>query len=186
MQYVIDQDKFEQGVRDAGFRSVSALAQRLGVHRNSLYHYLSGKNGVYPTVLSNAFELLGIEPSEVIIRDSRRDRYDLKVISPLVDRLQSKYSVGCYILFGSRSKKTHKEFSDFDIGLYASNKIAHDVYFDLVEYTAVLAEDLPVEVQLVDLSSATDEFLLEAIPGAKFLGGSLTNWLALKERILDE
>lgn len=181
MQYAIDEDRFHEALKAAGYRSLSAFADDLGVHRNSLYHYLSGRTSIFPSVLSQSFEALGLDPREVIVPTAPSD-YGLELIAPVVDGVLKRVEGACLVLFGSRAKGSHRRFSDFDLGLYAPSPISSEEYLPLLTLTDDLAEDLPVKVQLVNLSQAENDFLMGIVPDAQFLGGSLSAWLHLMKR----
>lgn len=178
MQYQIDTDKLQKAMFDSGYSSVAELAKSLGLHRNSLYGYFNGKLSAFNSSIEMVFKALEIEPFEVITKVG----YDLSLVADLLDSLIQENSSVCYVLFGSRASGTHKRFSDFDIGVFSQANIGVYEYSKLLDISEDLSEDLPVEVDLVDLSAAEQFFLDNIILDSEFLGGSFKQWINFKKR----
>jgi plasmid maintenance system antidote protein VapI len=64
----IDPPKLLQAMRARGFDSVTELADSLGLHRNTVGNYLSGKTGM-PQALALILEALDLAPGEVLYLD---------------------------------------------------------------------------------------------------------------------
>ncbi|MBL7661305.1 nucleotidyltransferase domain-containing protein [bacterium] len=177
--YIIDSQKFNSALERAGYDSLSELASRIGVHRNTLHHYLSGTS-VFPDSLNKLFFALAVEPEDIIAKPKKQ--YTLELVVPIVDAILKKYPECCLVLFGSRARGGAKQFSDFDLGVYCEKGLAHADYRCLVEIKEKLSEDLPIFIDLVNLNKADDNFLKSIGPGMKFLGGRLSDWLKLQRK----
>lgn len=175
--YVIDPNKFQQALASSGYSSIQSLAQELGLHRNTIHHFLSGAS-VFPESVAKILGALGIEPSDLIKKDKKE--YGLETIAGLVDALLERKRDMCVVLFGSRGRGTSKRFSDYDLGVYSQHGIDHEIYLKLISCKEEKAEDLPVTVDLVNLNRADRKFLLGIGGDMRFLGGRLSDWLALK------
>jgi len=83
--------------------------------------------------------------------EARFERYKNELVAIIQKTLP-----GCKIyLFGSRAKKTHRSGADIDIALDNAAPIAFDDLLHL--YGEIEQTTIPLEVDLVDMHTATDE-----------------------------
>ena len=176
--YSLDMTKLSALLNERGYQGgFSALAKKIGVHRNTIGHFSAG-NSILPKSLQKLFELLNVDGREFIQFES--DGYKIDSIAFVVDAIAKKYQDCCVVLFGSRARGTNKKFSDFDLGVFSSNGLDSNVFTALIDVVEKVTEDFPIIVQLVNLNRAEPEFLKAIAQDIKFLGGSMSNWLALK------
>jgi len=175
--FVLDPIKFQRAMERAGFQSVQQLALRLGIHRNTIQHFLSGAS-VFPNSITKILDLLRVEPNEIIGRSQRE--YGIETVKDLVDAMLDMKNDMCVVLFGSRARGTQKRFSDFDLGVYAKNGIDHQQYLSLLACKEERSENLPVFVDLVNLNRADKNFMAGIVAEMCFIGGRLSDWLTLK------
>jgi transcriptional regulator with XRE-family HTH domain len=61
----LDPERIRRAMRSRGFKSVQSLADSLGLHRNTVGSYLTGKTG-FPEALGPILAALNLDPAEVI------------------------------------------------------------------------------------------------------------------------
>lgn len=183
--YILDPKRFEEAMWRQGFASIGALARELGIHRNTIHHYLSG-HGVFPEKLEKLFACLSLQPTDVLIQKTERNENPLSPIAPLVDRLQHQFPDAAFVLFGSRARNTARPYSDWDIGVYNQKDISHDDYRKMYREKDDWEDDSPYKVDVTNLNRADGEFLKSASRGWIFLGGNLGSWLALNQKVTHE
>lgn len=172
-------------MRRQGFASIGALAKALGIHRNTIHHYLSG-HGVFPDKLEKLFNRLSLNPADVLVKKEQKTTNPLSPIASLVDRLQILFPEVAFILFGSRARNTARTYSDWDIGVYGQNGISHEHYRTMRREKEDWEEQSPYMVDVTNLNRADGEFLKSVSRGWIFLGGNLGSWLALNQRVANE
>lgn len=180
--HIVDSKIFKQALHKKGYRSIGELAKSLNIHRNTIHYYLSG-HGVFPANFEKIITALDIKPRDILIEDKKDTSVPLEQIAPIVDQLSQKFPNVCFILFGSRSKKTAQKFSDWDIGVYSSEGLPHNAYRQIVRLTNDLVENLPICVDIVNLNQADDYFLQKASKYWIFLSGKLNAWVNLQKKV---
>lgn len=182
MSYTISVFLLKAAIKKSPYKSIESLSAALGIHRNTINHYLSGAS-VFPKSLENIFKVLQINPWDVIQNKKEESKYKVDIIYPIVEKLNAVCPEACYILFGSRARNEEKQFSDFDIGTFVNKELSFDDFYKIKEVADEAAEDLPVEVDLVNLTKADTNFFVSIKKGYKFLGGSPVSMKALEEKI---
>ncbi|MBI2422507.1 MAG: nucleotidyltransferase domain-containing protein [Candidatus Hydrogenedentes bacterium] len=86
------------------------------------------------------------------------------------------------VLFGSRARRTHRRYSDSDLGVYAAGDIAHREYLRMITVLDDAAEDFPCVVQLVNLNAAPEAMLRRIAPDLCYVTGAVEAWKDLQER----
>lgn len=183
--YILDPKRFEEAMRRQGFASIGALARALGIHRNTIHHYLSG-HGVFPTMLEKILDRLALQPGNVLVQKNARDANPLSPIAPLVDCLQQQFPEVAFVLFGSRARNTARTYSDWDIGAFSQKDISHDQYRRMWRKKEDREEEFPYMVDVTNLNRADEDFLKSASRGWIFLGGNMGSWLALNQKVAHE
>lgn len=178
-KYFMDIESIEKVALDRGFRSLSAVAQKIGLHRNTFRNF-SDQQSILPQSLTKLFDYLKVDGRN-FIRASRSED-PVGAISKYVDALLDMHKDCCIVLFGSRARNRSKKFSDFDLGVYSEKLLSHAQYRALVEHLETVSEDFPYQIQLVNLSKADKDFLTKISPDLQLLGGKMTEWISLKKR----
>lgn len=182
--FKLDIIKFRLLLKEKGHRSIQSFASDLKLHRNTVFHYLRGGRVFNPSFELMA-ERLGVKAVD-LLREDIKPSHDLsEEMAKIVDTLSETFSSLSFILLGSRTRGRAHPYSDWDIGFFSRTPIAHDVRRRLYKKVEDLAEDLPVFVDLVDLSRADAGFLKQASRDWKFLTGSQRDWRCLQERLVD-
>jgi transcriptional regulator with XRE-family HTH domain len=70
-QLTIDATRLQREIRARGFTSVKNFADSIGVHRNTVGNYLSGKTAL-PGALARILDALDLAPAEVLTLTQRR------------------------------------------------------------------------------------------------------------------
>ena len=181
----LSREKILRRMQRYGFNSLGELAQHIGVHRNTLGHFLSGRN-VVPNSICKLFEILDLDPSEVFIKgESAKDSQPSWLqISEVIDAIYSDSPRCNFIMFGSRIRGDSRAYSDFDLGVFSETPLSTKDYLELVEKVEVLSEDLPFRIELVNLNNAEPQFIRTILPHHLFIAGNRSVWEKFIERIL--
>ncbi len=180
--FVLNVAAIRAAMKRKGICSVERLAQKVGLHRNSIARYMTGKESVFPDSIGRVLEALEIEPCNAVCIKAPPEAASNDALSPLLDELMATLPNCAYVLFGSRSRGSAKQYSDFDIGVFSLAGLSLDNYLKLVEIKERHEDTLPYFVDLVNLNSADANFLHAIAPDIKFLSGRRSDWLELKRR----
>ena len=178
---VLDTATLGRAIREAGYGSVRAFADALGLHRNTVGNYLSGQTAL-PTALERMLVALHLEPGDVLRLERRDRRVPGLEVRALVDELHSAMPDAAFVLFGSRARGTAKTYSDFDLGVYRCGSLEFSDYSRLVDRVEEWNEQSLHEAQLVDLVAADVDFVRRIADDVVFLAGSIDAWCALLEK----
>lgn len=180
--YILDRAQFDHSLQKSGYPSIEALAKALRVHRNTIHYYLSG-HPVFPKNFEKIIKALSLKPADILIQKTREESYFLKEITPFVDQMQKKFPQATLVLFGSRAQGRGHCYSDWDIGVYSVEDLPHPIFRKMLRERSDYFETKPVMGDLVNLNQADDDFLSEISRSWIFLGGKLSGWVALQEKI---
>ena len=180
--YVIDSTELERAMLANGYPTLQALADAMGVHRNTLHYYLKGQS-VFPKAVSDLLDRLHLAPAQAI-RKKATPRYEVwGVIAPVVDRLIEEFSDVAWVMFGSRARGDERKYSDWDLGVFARAGIEHRRYIKMRERLMALMEPTAYLADLTNLCVADRDFYDSVVTDLVYLGGSFSEWLALQERM---
>lgn len=181
--YISNVSLIKEAIKTSGFGSVTELAKHLGVHRNTLQNYFSGQS-LLPKHFTEMLQVLHLSIDQALVQVTEEEPNDQFKIAPLVDQLLSLYPNACFVLFGSRAKQIAcAKYSDFDVGIYSHNKLAHADYRQLIKAKNEWEENSPYFVDLVNLHQAPDDFLTNISKNWIFLAGRSQDWLALNAKV---
>lgn len=179
--YILDLKRFREALKEGGFRSIGELAGSLGIHRNTIHHYLSGQ-GIFSESLEKIFRALKIKPHDIMIDKEDKTLHPLEKIAPVIDQLQQEFPDATFILFGSRSRGSAHKYSDWDIGVFSKSGLPHKIYRQIVRRKDELIEDLPYFVEIVNFNHADSYFLREASKDWRFLTGKVSDWIDIQRK----
>jgi predicted nucleotidyltransferase len=179
-RYALDTNSLTEAIRQSGFKSLSDIAQHLGFHRNTLGHFARGES-VFPKSLLSLFNFLGIDGRKHI-RLLEHTQLD-DTVAKIVDEILTATPHCCIVLFGSRARGTHRPYSDIDLGIFSMHALSHEHYLEMIDLVENISEDFAFKVQLVNLCKAEQYFLNQIRSDLKFLGGRMSDWIKLKERV---
>ncbi len=180
--HIIDTDRLYKALKERGFRSVKELAKSIGVHRNTIHHYLSG-HGVFPANFEKILSTLSVTPQDILIKKEKKRSQIPDDIASLVDQMHIEFPQITFVLFGSRARGRADKYSDWDIGVFSRHDLEHSLYRSMVRRKDELANDLPFFVELINLNRADSSFLMEASRGWLFLTGFRQDWIELQRRV---
>ena len=175
---LIDADELQRQIRARGYGSVREFADAVGVHRNTVGNYLSGKAAM-PGALATILEALDLSPGDVLSLPRRRRHVPGLSVSDLVTSLHRATPQAAYVLFGSRARGDGKQYSDYDIGVFQHEPLAFSAYSRLLNIVADWNEEATQTAQLTDLTRANGAFLSEVSGDLCFLAGSHNAWCDL-------
>ncbi len=161
------------------FGTANRLADAIGIHRNSISNYLSGKC-LLPDSVEKILNSLGVNSMDAfnVVSDSEQTEAQ-QVLANVIGGVVRRCPDSSIILFGSRARKKNRKYSDFDLGVLRDGPLSLKEWSDLRNIVDENTEDLPFQVDLVDLGRADEKFLSGISRDAKFLGGSPKYYLEL-------
>lgn len=178
----MNEKAFYDALEKNGYRSISELAKKLKIHRNTIHYYLSRHN-VFPSALEKMISALNLDLNDIIVKRESED-VQFEQIAPLLDELSLAFPDVTFILFGSRAKGSFNKYSDWDVGVYRIGGLPHQYYYrKIIRMKNELAEDLPFFIDIVNFNKADRDFLKEASKGWSFLTGNLKGFLELKKKV---
>ncbi len=182
--HIIDRNSFIRAMKSRGFKTIQAFADFVGVHRNTVHHYLSGAP-VVPAKLEQLLEALDIPLVKAVVKVSPGNPVGIEAIAPIVDKLHNIFPSVTFVLFGSRARGEHTKYADWDIGAFSKDGLSHPEYRTMRISLSDECESFPFQVDLVNLNRADESFLKPIAKDWIFLAGRQSDWLALKERAVN-
>lgn len=182
--YILDTSLFKKALKNQGFASIGDLAQKLQIHRNTIHYYLSG-HGVFPHQLEKMLETLRLKPADVLVEDQPPsiDKAE-NWWATLADALHQRFPQVTFVAFGSRTENRARAYSDLDVGVFSQNEIPWDEFRKMLSFKEEMEDKLPVFVDLVNLNTATPDFLKNISKGWRFLVGWQQDWLELQRKVI--
>ena len=180
-QLLLDSTRLRREIRARGFSGVKEFADAVGVHRNTVGSYLSGKTSL-PGALARILEALDLAPAEVLSLSRRRKQVPGLLVADLIETLHQAVPEAALVLFGSRARGTAKRYSDYDIGVYQIDALEFALFSRLLDLVSAWNEESLVIAQLVDLSHADVSFLNALADDLVLLAGSHTAWCDLLQK----
>lgn len=179
--FILNKARVLEAMEREGYPSLQALADTLGLHRNTLHYFLSGHR-VLPESVERLLETLHLTPQDALQEKAVGPSTAEAQVDELVDTLHAELPNACFILFGSRASKKAKKYSDWDIGVFSRDGIPHETFRELLKIKNNLVEALPFLVDLVNLNRADATFLKNAAQGWQFLTGRRLDWAELQRK----
>ena len=175
---VVDASRLQREISRRGFSSVKDFADSVGVHRNTVGNYLSGKTSL-PNALARILAALDLPPAEVLSLHQRRRQMPGLVLSDLIGDLHTAVPEAAFVLFGSRARGTAKRYSDYDLGVFRPDPLDFPTFSRLLDRVSEWNEESLATAQLVDLTHAEATFLGVLAEDFVFLTGSHAAWCGL-------
>lgn len=180
--YVLDPIRFEESLKNKGYKSLSEFAANQGIHRNTIHYYLRGQP-VFSKKLQQIFLALDVDPVKLIIEKSIATPADKTApIADAIDQLQTSLPQAAYVLFGSRARAGARRYSDWDIGVFKESGLARDEFRILKRRLDELQEASPYFIDLINLNGADELFLKNISRDWCFLAGRHRDWVALQRK----
>lgn len=177
-QIVLDAARLQREIHHRGFSSVQDFADAVGVHRNTVGNYLSGKTAL-PSALAKMLAALDLAPAEVLSLRLWRRQVPGLLVSDLIGALHTAVPEAAFALFGSRARGRAKRYSDYDIGVFRLRPLEFPTFSRLLDRVSAWNEESLVMAQLVDLTHAEASFLRGLAEDLIFLAGSHAAWCEL-------
>ena len=175
---VLDTERLQRQIHARGFATVKDFADSVGVHRNTVGNYLSGKTAL-PNALARILAELDLAPADVLSLSMRRRQVPGLVLADLIEALQAAAPGVAVVLFGSRARGTAKRYSDYDVGVFSPDVLEFPTFSRLLDLASAWNEESLVTAQLVDLTHADVSFLSGLAQDLVLLAGSHAAWCGL-------
>lgn len=181
LNFILDSEKVYFAMKERGYSSIEELANALGVHRNTIFPYLSGDRAL-PDCLDRLLFMLNLSPREALIPNYRtKKQYGLELSMLLSDLVQAN-PLCAFFLFGSRARGDFKKYSDYDLGVYSKNGLGFSEFSKLIDLAKKWEEDKHYDVNLTNFTLADAEFIMNVSRDWVFLGGDLASWVDLHKK----
>jgi predicted nucleotidyltransferase len=178
---IIDSERFYDALRRQGYRSLKDFAHAIGVHRNTLQHYLSGR-GVLPASIETAAQALGVSCTDILMERRETSSGLPPEVAHVIDVLHEQFPRVTFVLFGSRAKGKAHRYSDWDVGIFSRHGVDHETYRKILRMKDELAEDLSFAIDIVNLHNADRRFLCAISRSWIMLAGMREDWIDLERR----
>ncbi|MFH1729424.1 MAG: nucleotidyltransferase domain-containing protein [Pseudomonadota bacterium] len=170
--YTFNEKKFRIQLIRLGFLSISQFSKRTKIHRNTIYDYLTGKKKIFSDQFLAIAKSLNVSPFELIDESEAKITLEEFGISLIIDELLKKFPDTSIVLLGSRAKGTSTRYSDCDLGVLSNEKKINGITFlDMKSIVGDLADNLEIEIDLINLDAAPDWFIKELDESITFLKG---------------
>ncbi|OGQ06886.1 MAG: hypothetical protein A3G32_06725 [Deltaproteobacteria bacterium RIFCSPLOWO2_12_FULL_40_28] len=182
MHYQLNKAQFKKVLFEKGYRNLSDLALRSGIHRNTLVSLLEGKSA-FVHAFNRLAEALQVDPLQLITPIISIETFinDLEKIWPVVQSLTNHDPLLCVVLFGSRVSKKAQKYSDWDLGVFRYPKpITGMEFLKLKRIVGDASENLVFLVDLVNLNQAPTWFLESTASNLIFLEGHKESYFYLR------
>jgi predicted nucleotidyltransferase len=180
--HILSREIVRKAMKQKGFRSLQELARHLGAHRNTISNYLS-KTPLLPKKLEELLAVLEIPLRDALMEVCGEDRDDIEGLDEVVDLLIERFPRVTLVLFGSRARKTSRQYADIDLGVYSKNGLSHSEYRAMRIAVSEVAERLPLEIDLVNLNRAQRSFLANVVRDGKVVAGRQSDWVDLQRKV---
>ncbi len=178
---VLDRQKFMASLKSQGIKSFLEMSRASGLHRNTINHYLKG-GPIYQTAFLEICKILQVQPRDLTSAKPTSIAIPTE-LAIILDSLHGHFPQLTFVLFGSRARNTPKRFSDWDIGFFADEQLAHQVHLNLLKKTDDLLDNSLLEINLVNLQEAPADFLKTIAPDIVYLTGHLSDFQNFKESL---
>lgn len=182
MRYQLNKTQFKKFLIEKGYRSLSDLSIKSGIHRNTLVSLLEGKSA-FVHAFDRLAEALQVDPLQLItpMLPTETEINHLEKIWPVVQSLTHHDPLLCVVLFGSRVSKKAQKYSDWDLGVFRyPGPITGMEFLKLKRIAGDASENLVFLVDLVNLNQAPAWFLESTASNLVFLEGNKESYLYLR------
>lgn len=173
---LLSRSKLHSAMKRARINSYAQLLSKSLVHRNTLYHYLSGKRAVVAEPVQRIAKILGVDCLSLLESSSAQSR-DEDFLITILNQLAQEHPSVAFILLGSRIKGAAHKYSDWDIGI-SGGRTAIDptAYLSIKGSIQDLTEQWTYLVDVVNLDCAPAWFLRGIDYEPRLLAGNLENY----------
>ena len=176
-RYHIDSAKLKHVIAQRGYAHLTEFAKLHGLNRTTINNYLKGRGGPFSEAYYIMCDVLQIDPLSILSLLPAKKTVDTNEIMPIVKKLCSfdkNIAVG---LLGSRAKGRARKYSDWDVCVTRGANILTGVEFLRLKRSVDDEIDrLPREVDIVNLDSAPEWFLIGIDYEPVFLAGNSNAW----------
>jgi len=177
IRYRLDGGVLKRLIARNGYANVAQFAIRNRINRATLNNYLKGK-GPLSESFYDLCQALKADPLTLLVPASSLPQVQyLDEIMPLVKAVTAHDEQVAIGLLGSRVKGTMRRYSDWDLGItHGAGRLTGEIFLGLKRIVDDLADDLPRNVDLMNLDQAPGWFLKGIDYDPIFLAGNETSW----------
>lgn len=176
-RYKLDERQLSTRLRKLGFPALSQFAKQHGINRATLNNYLNGR-GPFPESFYAIADALNVDPLQLLSPiTSKNDIPKLEEISPIVLACSKVSPQVAVILLGSRAAGKAQQYSDWDLGITGGTQpLTTKEFLRIRQIADDLKEDLPRDVDIINLDDAPEWFLKGIRYSPRFLAGNESSW----------
>lgn len=177
IRYKLDDRQLATQLRKLGFPTVSQFAKAHGINRATLNNYLKGR-GPFPESFYAIADALKVDPLQLLTPiPSEGGIPKLEEIAPIVAACCRVSPQVAVVLLGSRVRGGAQEYSDWDLGVTGGvHQITTKEFLHIKQLVEDLKENLPRDVDVINLDEAPEWFLKGINYSPRFLSGNESSW----------
>lgn len=176
VHYKLNERQLTTQLRKLGFPTISQFARHHDINRATLNNYLNGR-GPFPEAFYLIADALKMDPLQLLIPISKNGIPKLEEVVPIItacSKILPNIAIG---LLGSRATGHAQKYSDWDFGVTGGGQpIATKEFLRIKQVVDDLAEDLPRDVDVMNLDAAPEWFLRGIHYVPRFLAGNESSW----------
>lgn len=175
--YKLDEHRLSTQLRKMGFPTLSLFARQHDINRATLNNYLNGR-GPLPESFYAIADALKTDPLQLLVPvESRGDIPKLDEVMPIIIACSTIDPVIAIGLLGSRATGSAQQYSDWDMGVTGGlQPLTSKTFLRIKQIVDDLKEDLPRDVDVVNLDAAPEWFLRGIHYEPRFLSGNDSSW----------
>ncbi len=176
MRYHLDAEKLKRLVLSHGYAHLTEFAKAHGFNRVTLNHFMKGQ-GPFSEAYYAICDALDADPVSLLSQEYESKIERISEIMPVARKLaifDKEIAVG---LLGSRAEGRGRKYSDWDLGITRGRRPLGGVEFFRVKRSVEeLVDELPRNVDFVNLDAAPEWFLRGIVYEPVFLAGDPNAW----------
>lgn len=177
VHYKLDDRQLTAQLRKLGFSTISQFAKEYAINRATLNNYLNGR-GPFPEAFYAIADALKTDPLQLLTPiPSEGGIPKLEEIAAIVTACGKVSPNIAVVLLGSRAAGNAKQYSDWDLGVTGgAQQLTTKEFLGIKQIVDDLREDLPRDVDVMNLDAAPQWFLKGIDYTPRFLSGSESSW----------
>lgn len=178
-RYKLDDRQLATQLRKVGLSTISQFTQQYGINRATLNNYLNGR-GPFPESFYVIADALNVDPIQLLTPVASTLENAIPKLEEIASIIMACSKVSpriAVILLGSRAKGNAQDYSDWDLGVTGgAQPLTTKEFLHIKQLVEDLKEDLPRDVDVVNLGEAPEWFLRGINYLPRFLSGNESSW----------